>query len=118
MTIAKLRLEMDRYWDDVYREGLDLKDSYRPLVRLNDLYETFDDGERAMANQVLSEWLVSAREDKRFAAMSLVSDFRITCALPALEELVTRLEESKDPGARYERDKANRIIGELHGNST
>lgn len=113
MTIDDLRREVDEFWDTVYEEGLEMKDAYSPLFRLNELYKRLDESERSSVDQILAEWLLSEREDKRFAAMSLISDFRIRSARDALAELVDRLAKSSDPGAPFECEKAARIIGEL-----
>lgn len=117
MTLEEFTQEMDRFWEQANREALELKDSYRALDRLHSLYEGFDDDERALADQVLSKWALSDHEGKRFDAMALICDFRISQALPALEQLVDRLEKSREPGAPFERDKAKRIISELSGDA-
>ena len=81
--------------------------------RLHALYQRFDIEERTMANQVLAEWILSDDEDLRFDALSLINDFKIVSAIPALRELATRLESTNTPGAPFERMKVQRIIRNL-----
>lgn len=116
MKGEEIRLEMNRYWHQVDREALEFKDPQIALDRLHTLYRRLDAHERAVANEVLTEWVLSDHEPKRFDAMALISDFRIAESLPSLHELISRLEQSSDPGAPFERNKAERIIVELSQN--
>lgn len=113
MKAEDFRAKMDEFWERVADEGRGLKDSYLPLKRLDDLYRGFDDSERALADQVLRSWVLSDREDLRFAAMSVIDDFRVRKAVSALQELVQRLDHSTHPGAPYERKKAVDLIAKL-----
>jgi hypothetical protein len=107
---------MNSHWKRVYRDDIESRGSFDSLADLDRLYDGFGAGERVLADEVLSEWIQSDRDDKRFAAMHVVSRFGIKTAVPALERLIRRLDEKKDdPGAPFERDKAERIIGELEG---
>jgi cysteinyl-tRNA synthetase len=113
MTLEEFRREMELYRQGVDAEATALKDSYLALERLHALYRRFEPEERAMAGQVFAEWALSDDEAKRFDALALIDDFRILAATPALRQLADRLEVSTEPGAPYEWQKVNRIIGEL-----
>lgn len=113
MTVEEFRRELDAFWQRVDREALELKDSYRALDRLHALYRGLDADERALADEALSGWVLSDDEGKRFDAMALIREFRIERAVPALQRLVRRLEESSEPGAPFEHDKAAGLIAEL-----
>ena len=105
--------EMDRMWTSLNNEALRLKDSFSALDRLKRWYERLDNGARAKANDGITRWLLSDVEAKRFDAVALVREFRITQAVPALMELSQRLELESTPGAPFERDKVDALVGEL-----
>ncbi len=52
-------------------------------------------------------------ESRRFLPLSLIREFRIVSALPALRVLADWLETQDTPGAPYEWAKVNRVIGDL-----
>lgn len=83
------------------------------LVRLSALYGSFDADERILANDIISEWALSADETMRYDALALIDEFKIVTAIPALRALSRRLLSSAAPGASYEKQKADRIIASL-----
>jgi cysteinyl-tRNA synthetase len=113
MNLDEFRREMLAYREAVDREAEALKDSYHALEQLRALYRKFDTGERAMADQVLTEWLQSEDESVRFDAQALIDDFKIRSALPALKKLVVRLASNNAVGALHELQLVNRIIADL-----
>lgn len=116
MKAEEIRLEMNRCWQQVDQEALEFKDPQIALDRLHALYRRLHDDERAVADEVLAEWVLSDHEPKRFDAIALISDFRIAEGSAPLRELISRLERSSDPGAPFERRKAERILAELSQN--
>ena len=113
MTLEEFRNEMNSYRRAVEDEAIKLKDSYLALERLHRLYQKFDATEREMADQVLTEWVLSDDEGTRFEAMSLIDDFKIERTIPALKELAGRLASSKAPGAPYEIMKIEGLLSEF-----
>lgn len=95
------------------REANESKDSMLALVRLSALYGSFDADERILANDIISEWVLSADETMRYDALALIDEFKIVTAIPALRALSRRLLSSAAPGASYEKQKADRIIASL-----
>lgn len=59
------------------------------------------------------EQVLSDEENVRFDALSLIEDFKIRSAVPALRKLADRLEHQDQPGAPYEWAKVKRILGNL-----
>lgn len=113
MTIDEIRFEMVSYRHSVDDEAKSLKDPCIALERLRALYGKFDDTERLMADEVLSEWALSEDEKIRFDALALIDDLKIETAGPALHELATRLTSSEALSAPYELKKIFRIISSL-----
>jgi cysteinyl-tRNA synthetase len=113
MKLVEFRLQMESYRREVDEEAMSLKDSYLALDRLHSLYQKFDAEERTMADQVLTEWVLSEDEKTRFDALALIDDFKIASAISALEKLAERLATSSAPGAPYELQKVRRIVGSL-----
>lgn len=70
-----------------------------------------------MANEVLIGWTQSDDAKRRFDALTLIDEFSIVAALPALRELAQEFEDSTETAAPYDWAKVNRIIGRLTGRS-
>lgn len=113
MTLDEFRKEMWAYREATDKDANALKESNLAWEWLHDLYRRFDAGERALADQVLREWVLSDDENVRYDALVLIGDFRIMSAMPALRELVTRLTRNKAPGAPHELQKVDRILKDL-----
>jgi hypothetical protein len=97
MTLDEFRFKMSSYRTTADSESRSLKDPYIALDNLRMLYEKLDSEERQMADQVLSEWVLSEDEGMRFDALALIDDFQIGTAVPALRELMERLYQVIDP---------------------
>lgn len=110
MNLDGFRQQMESYRCSVDEEARALKDSYIALDWLHTLYRNLDSEERAMADQVLTEWVLSNDEGLRFDAMALIDEFKITTAAPALQDLSRRLVSIDSPGAPYELQKVDRIL--------
>lgn len=113
MKLAAFRHQMLSYRRAAGREAKARRDSHLALDRLHSIYRKLDAKEQTMANQVLAEWALSEDENVRFDAMALIDDFMIAKAIPALQELASRIALSNTPGEPYELIKINRIIGKL-----
>jgi hypothetical protein len=112
MTLDEFRVEMASYRRSA-DDGAKSKDPYVTLEKLHALYQKFDDTERRMADQVLSEWVLSEDEGLRFDALALIDELKIDAAAPALHRLATRLASSVEVSAPYELKKVHRIIAGL-----
>src|ERR1051326_8148388 len=91
MTLDEFRHEMESYRDDANAEAQRLKDPWIAIERLRILFGRFDESEQRIANQVLSEWLLSEDENVRFDAVALVRDLRVLSAMPVLRELASQI---------------------------
>lgn len=90
MTLDEFRHEMEAYRQAVNAEANEFKYPYLAVERLFALYHKFDAEERRMADQVLTEWVVSEDPDMRFDAQALIRKFEIVKAIPALQQLAER----------------------------
>ena len=113
MTSEELRAEMVSYRQHLDDEAKALKDPFATLEKLRALYLKFGDAERRMADQVLSEWALSADESLRFDALALIDALTIETAVPALQRLAKHLGSSAEPSAPYELKKVLRILSGL-----
>ena len=113
MKLEEFRQRMESYRRAVEQEAKSLKDSQLVLDRLHTSYRQLDSTERALADQVLAEWALSADEGLRFDALTLIDDFKIAKTAPVLHELESRLTRSRSPGAPYELKKVQRILKSL-----
>ena len=115
MTLDEFRHEMEAYRQAVNAEASEFKYPYLALKRLFALYQKFDAEERRMADQVLTEWVVSEDPGMRFDAQALIHEFEIVEAIPALQQLAKRLASSCEVGAPGELQVVDRIIGDVAG---
>ena len=90
MTLDEFRREMEAYWQSVHKEANKFKDPHIAQERMYALYRKFDAEERAMADQVLGEWVMSEDDNTRFDALDLIREFKIINAIPALKNLAKR----------------------------
>ena len=89
------------------------KSPQRVLLDLSREYKLRSEEERNVIDALISEWVNSDDETKRFDAVALIGEHRIQSALPALGKLVEALDRSNAPGAPYESAKVTRVIGQL-----
>lgn len=102
----ELRAELDR-------RAVASKSSQSAVVELSREYRRLGSDDRAEVDVLLRSWLLSADEGERFDAVAVVDDNEVCSAIPALRELMDRLEASDEPGAVYEWAKVNRVLGRL-----
>lgn len=113
MSIDTFRESMASYRASAEVEAKSLKDSYLVLDRLHGLYESFDEDERALANEVICEWAQSGDEGLRFDALALIDNYGIVSAVPVLRKLIDSLKMSNAPSAPYDLKKVNRVVARL-----
>ena len=112
MTLDEFRKEMEAFRGSVDEEARSLRAPYVVSEEFSKLYQSFGDSERAMADQVLAEWVLSEEEGVRYDALALISEFKITTTVQVLRKLASRLALSCTPGAPFELEWVNRIISE------
>jgi hypothetical protein len=111
--LDEFRREMEAYRRQADEEASYLKEPFVVRKRMLQLYSRFDTHERLMANQVVSEWVLSRDENLRFDAQGLIKDLKIIAAVPSLRKLAERLSGEQSPGAPFELEKVERIITEM-----
>ena len=110
MTPDAIRSEWTALRDRLDAEAIAMKESQAVVIELSRRYAALDADAREVVDELLSEWVLSDDEKHRFDALALVSDHRVLSALPALRELLVRLDGSTTPGAPYEQAKIRRIL--------
>jgi len=113
MTIEEVRGEMEGCRESAAKEARVLRDSYLVLDRLRRFYRQLEDHDRAMSDRVVAEWALSPDENLRFDALTLIREFKIQTATPALSELAARLAAADTPGAPYELRKVRELFETL-----
>jgi len=76
-------------------------------------YAQLERGDKEAINGVLSEWLLSDSLTRRYDSRSLVRQFKITSAMPALIELSERLRRDSSIRARKELELILDVITEV-----
>lgn len=106
-----------RRWEEfraeLVRRAVESKSSQSVVVELSREYRRLSSDDRAEVDVLLSSWLLSADEAERFDAVAVIDDNEVCSAIPALRELMDRLEASDERGAVYEWAKVNRLLGRL-----
>jgi hypothetical protein len=113
MKLDEFRREMESCRRKADEEASYLKEPFVVRKRMLQLYGRFDTHERLMANQVLSEWVLSKDENVRFDSLGLIKDLKIVMAVPSLRKLAERLSKEQSPGTPFELEKVERIITEI-----
>lgn len=113
MTPDAIRAEWTALRERLDAEATAMKESQAAVIELSRRYAALDADARRVVDELLSEWVLSDDENLRFDALALVSDHRILSALPALRELLVRLDGATTPGAPFEQAKIRRILGRL-----
>jgi len=113
MTSEVIRLNWTALRNRLDAQGQATKVPQAAIVELSRRYLDLDPDARGVVDELISEWVLSDDENLRFDALALISDHRIEIALPALENLLVRLNGSTNPGAPYEQKKVRRIITRL-----
>lgn len=113
MTERSTRDLWEQFWRRIDAESKAGRLSQAALFDLSQYYLSLPIMERRIIDGVLADWALSDNESKRFDALALIDEHRIRSALPALEELSQKLDKSREPGARFEKAKVNRIVTTL-----
>ncbi len=94
-------------------EAEQCKNSMLVVTRLLDAYRGFAPAEREEADRVLAEWTLADEESRRYDALAVIRELRVTAAVPALRERDRRLDSESDPGAPFEQKKVRAVLDEL-----
>jgi hypothetical protein len=113
MSVRDTQERWEQFWSRIDAETKAEKVSQAALFELSQYYLSLPVVERRTIDGVLAEWVLSDNESKRFDALALIDEHRIRSALPALEDLCQKLEKSREPGARFEKAKVDRIVAAL-----
>lgn len=113
MTLDEFREQFETWWANTDAQEMARKNSQGALLDLMALYERFDNAERPMADQVLSEWVASDNERKRFDAIAMIDRFRIRSAVPNLKALEASVEKRVDHEAPHELAKLKMVLDGL-----
>jgi hypothetical protein len=108
-----VRERWERLRDRLDAEAQASKMSQEAVLRLSYAYTLLQPDERRVVDELLSQWLYSEDETKRFDALVLIREHRIVSALRALEDLAQRLAHADEPGAPYELAKVRHIAHRL-----
>jgi hypothetical protein len=113
MNDEEFRTEMESFWESVVASGGRQKDAMFALDELSKLYRDFNEHERQIGDRVISGWVTSDSEGKRFDALFMIGEFQIVSAVDALRLLSQKLTKSNAPGAPFELQKVRRILSKL-----
>ena len=113
VTGEVLMSDWRRIWSEVSRRYIEAKDSQGAIVELFGLYSKLDPGERKAANKELFEAIRAGDDLERWDALAIANKFKLTDAMPYLDELAARLLLDDSPGAPFELAKVQKIIERL-----
>ncbi len=116
MTLQEMRQWLTALRQELEKLAVGSRDSALVLDELDHVYGNLG-SDRALADQVLIEWLGSEDEGARFDALHLVRKFRVTDARDVLRRLHDRLGQSSAPGAPFEQRRIAETLAELGGHA-
>jgi hypothetical protein len=94
--IPLTRADVESLWERLNSAALAVKDSNRATFELMEFYESLDQSDRGVVDQVLDEWVLSEDDYRRFDAEALILHFEIRSALPALRLAMKPLASAKE----------------------
>ena len=95
------------------QEGQEIKDPNIIYIRIQQMYQRFNEGEREIAEEVINQWLVFGDEDHWSMAVSLANTFNLHGVLPNLRILLGRLRRESGPLSPFNVAKVERLISKL-----
>jgi len=113
MSARETKKQWEQFWVRIDAETKAGKLSEAAPIELSEYYLSLPLGKRQTIDAVLADWILSDNESKRFDALYLIYEHQIRSALPALEKLREKLGKSREPGARFEKAKVERIVAAL-----
>lgn len=112
MADASVRAMWSAYRDQADIEEVRSKNSQQVVLNLFRLYRTLTAEDRLEIDQFLAEQLGSADPALRFDSLAVIQEFRISSAIPALQNLAATLNE-RTPQIVHEKQKVERLIDAL-----
>lgn len=91
----------------------DQRDGYPILRRLKATFQAAPEGDRAVLNQVVREWLVSGDAKDRYDGAWLTDELGLAENLDLIRGLRDEAERRSDPAAPFDWSKYNEIAGRL-----
>ncbi len=121
MNLVEFEKLMEQKWDEIKKAAEASKFSQGALLDWAKIYRILDSEQRLLADQVVSDWVLSKDLGKQFVALALVDHFMIRMALPQLREFETdcqrrvgqRTDKRADPAALYLSTKVTQIINRI-----
>jgi hypothetical protein len=105
--------QFDALWEQIDREAAEQKFSHQAVMEISRLYRGWDAESQRVARPAFGRWLHSDNARKRFDALALIREFRVSEATRDLQELRVRLEGETGPEAAFELRKVNEVLGDL-----
>jgi hypothetical protein len=110
------RTEFEELWARLYADAESSKFSEIAVFELTDFYRLLDEDDRSVADEVVTRWVTDGDASQRFVALSIIEDFEIRSALPALRSDLSRVNHATGPSVPWDRERLERIIALLeHG---
>jgi hypothetical protein len=113
MTYDDFRDQLNTWWAETDAREIAGKSSQGASLDLIAHYQRLDEQDRRFADRVLSEWIESTNERKRFDALAMVDHFRIRSASAPLRLLASETAMRTYHEAPYEVAKVRRILDRL-----
>jgi hypothetical protein len=107
------REDFETFWTRVDAEVVESKHSQEATIRLVSFYRDLDDEDRALVDAALADWVIRGDEGRRFDALSLIQEFEIRSALPALRARLASLPTGSGGPVGGERARLQRVMEAL-----
>lgn len=106
----------EAWWQSTNDRAQAAKNSHSAMIELIAQYRKLSSAEQEVLNNIFCEWIDSADDFKRFDALAMVEEFRITSCIHGLIRRRAQLQSSTTPDAPYELAKIDRMLQRLtHG---
>lgn len=100
-------------WERLDEEAQTNKFSQQALLRLSEVYRGLHRDDRAVADGVLTRWVLEGDPVQRFDALTLIDEYAIRGALPNVRTALERLASATGPSVPTDRAKLRRVLTRL-----
>jgi muramidase (phage lysozyme) len=108
---------LEEYWISLDAEARASKDSQGASLRMLAFYSELASSDRRVVDAVLKRWVGDGSEAPRYDALTVIDEFRIRSALPALRARWVSLQGAFGSSVPTDRTKLVRIMNRLESES-
>lgn len=113
MSTVDIRAWWNEEYEHIDSAARESKNSQSALFELSLKFRSLTEENKKSVTKILIQWIESEDAGRRFDAIALVSEYKLSSARTALKLLCNRLDKDKSPGAKYEKKKIITVLNNI-----